>query len=331
MGHLAQEIVDNLDDSIASAAYGRTLQLLGDGPGLLTPVISGNQVQAVITLTRSGGQPFSDEDVALMLEVATLVAVALVAAEHQQTQHETARALQAAALPSSLPSTETIGLAASYRAASGTSDVGGDWYDAFELESGRIALVVGDVAGHGLSAAALTAQMRNALRAHLFAGMRPLESLMKLSRLIAVQEPDALATIICVEVDPSGGAVTWASAGHPAPILVNEEGTSAHLKGRPIPPIGLVDPSCLEADFEHRFALRPGSRLILFTDGLFERRNVSLDIGLAHLMIYAEQTAGQSDPAHACDMILKGMLSGPQADDVCLLIADYVSEPDVLE
>jgi PAS domain S-box-containing protein len=323
LAHLAQEIVDNLDNSTASAGYGRTLQLLGDGPGLLTPVPAGDQVQAVITLTRSSGDPFTDEDVAAMVEAASRVEAALVAADHLQTERETARALQAAALPSSLPSSPTVSLAATYRAASGASHVGGDWYDAFELETGRIALVVGDVAGHGLGAAALTAQMRNALRAHLFGSIGPLESLSRLSRLIATQEPGALATIICAELDPVSGAVTWASAGHPAPILVSNDGTSAHLSGRPIPPIGCPDASSSEGDAEYRATLRPGDRLMLFTDGLFERRKVNLDIGLAHLMIVAEQALALSDPAAACEAVLEGMLSEPHEDDVCLLIADF--------
>jgi PAS domain S-box-containing protein len=323
MGHLAQEIVAELDDSVASAAYGRTLQLLGDGPGLLTPVVTGELVHAVITLTRSGGDAFTDDDVALMIEVAARVEVSLIAADHLQTQRETAHALQAAALPSSLPSSSRLRLAASYQAASGASQIGGDWYDAFELETGRIALVVGDVAGHGLGAAALTVQIRNALRAHLFDAIGPLESLTRLSRLIATQEPGALATVVCAEIDPATGQVTWASAGHPAPIVISGEGTSAYLGGAPIPPIGCPIPAVAADDVEHRLTLDPGGRLLLFTDGLFERRNVALDIGLTHLMILAEQTVSGSDPADACGSILRGMLSDTH-DDVCLLICDFV-------
>jgi PAS domain S-box-containing protein len=328
MGHLAKEIVEELDDSVASAAYGRTLQLLGDGPGLLTPVAMDGEVQAVLTLTRSGGDPFTDADVVAMLEVASSVASALSAADHHHTQRETARALQAAALPTSLPTSDRLQIAASYREASGAAQVGGDWYDAIELEGGRIALVVGDVAGHGLPAASLTAQMRNALRAHLFAGAGPLESLLQLSRLVATQEPDALATIICLEIEPESGVCLWASAGHPSPIVVNPDGTSAHLQGRPAPPIGCSGPFFAETGAEYRTILHPGGRLLLFTDGLFERRNVTLDVGLAHLMITAEQTLHESDPSQACAEILRAMLGDTHEDDACLLIADRrVSAP----
>jgi serine phosphatase RsbU (regulator of sigma subunit) len=152
----------------------------------------------------------------------------------------------------------------------------------------------------------------------------PLESLVRLSRLIATQEPGALATIICAEIDPATGDVTWASAGHPAPILVSDDGTSAYLAGDPIPPIGCPDSAASPAAAEHRVSVSPGGRLMLFTDGLFERRHVALDIGLAHLMIFAEQTFALPDPTAACDDILQGMLAETHDDDVCLLIADFI-------
>jgi serine phosphatase RsbU (regulator of sigma subunit) len=324
MGHLAKEIVEDLDDSVASAAYGRTLQLLGDGPGLLTPVLLQGEVQAVITTTRSSGDPFTDADVATMLDVATYVAGALSDADHREMQRETARALQSAALPSSLPSSEHLRLGATYREATGAAQVGGDWYDAIELDGERVALVVGDVAGHGLAAAALTAQMRNALRAHLFAGAGPLESLVQLSRLVATQEPDALATIICLEIELESGECVWASAGHPAPILISPDGTSAHLSGRPIPPIGCSGPRFANDGTAHRMIMKPGGRLLLFTDGLFEQRKSALEVGLAHLMIMAEQTFHEPEPSAVCDAIVRGMLTQSQEDDVCLLVAHWV-------
>ncbi len=322
MSHLVESINKDLDDSIASTAYGRTLRLLGDGPGLITPVIVGGAVEAVITMTRTTGEDFSDPDMELMVDVASHVSVALVAADHVESQHETARALQAAALPGTLPDSEELRLAAGYRPASGGGQIGGDWYDAFELESGKTALVVGDVAGHGIGAAALTAQMRNALRAHLFSGSGPLESLNQLSHLIATQEPEALATIVCAEIDLGSGEVTWASAGHPAPIVVRGPGHSFHLTGRPVRPIGWTGPSPADGDGEHRFVLANGARMFLFTDGLYERRHVDLDIGLAHLMILAEQSFRHPGLGDACTFILDGMPSQAAEDDACLLVAE---------
>ena len=321
MGRLVEEINRDLDDSIASTAYGRTLRLLGDGPGLLTPVTVGGEVQAVLTMTRCTRAEFSDEDVLVMVEVASHVAVALTSADQVENQRETARALQAAALPSSLPNSAQLHLAAGYRAASDGGPVGGDWYDSFELENGRTALVVGDVAGHGIGAAALAAQMRNALRAHLFSGIGPLQSLSRLSHLIATQEPDAMATIVCTEIDPMTGEVTWASAGHPAPIVVSSPGHSVHLTGRPVLPIGCTVRSTSEEQGEYRFYLERGARLFMFTDGLYERRHIDIDIGLAHLMILAEQSLERPLLGDVCEFILDSLLSGADKDDACLLVA----------
>ena len=321
LAHLVEDINRDLDDSTASTAYGRTLRLLGDGAGLITPVDVDGTVQAVVTMIRRSGDGYTDEDVAVMADVASHVAVALVSADQALSQHRTAHALQAAVLPATVPTSPGLAIAGRYRPASDGGQIGGDWYDAFELEDGRIALAVGDVAGHGIGAAALTAQMRNVLRAHLFSGIGPLQSLTRLSHLIATQEPDAMATIACAELDPATGEVTWASAGHPAPIVVSGSGQAAHLTGRPVPPVGCIPHAAPDDPREHRVTLVPGARLLLFTDGLYERRNVDLDIGLAHLMILAEQSSGLSDPGEACDLILDGVLTGADEDDACLLVA----------
>ena len=324
---LVSGIVADLDGSVASAAYGRTLQLLGDGPGLIVPIFLDGEVTAVLTMTRVNGEPYSDADVATLREAAIAVGVSLEGARHIQSERQTAAALQAAALPKALPVSARVQLAAGYRAASEGSQVGGDWYDAFELDDGRLTLVVGDAAGHGLEAAALMAQMRNVLRAHLFAGLGPSESLARLCGLLAVQEPDAFATIICVEIDPGSGETVWTSAGHPGPILARADGTSVHLRGQAAPPIGwsfLLSPS----HPEHRLILEHGDRLLLFTDGLVERRGVDLDIGIANLMFVAERTHRGAEIQGACEAILRDMLPGSHEDDACLLVVDYKAASD---
>ena len=325
LAHLAREMVDDLDASAANAAFGRTLQLLGDGPALIVPVSRAGQVVAVLTSTRTGGEPFDDDDLAAMGDAALRVSTSLDDVQVVQTQRDTASALQAAALPPSLPVFDGVELAAGYRAATEGSQVGGDWYDAFALQTGRIALVVGDAAGHGWQAAAVMAQMRNALRAQLFDGAGPAAALTSLSSLLAAHEPDAFATIVCVELDPMTGDATWASAGHPPPVLVRGDGTSAHLRGRPGPPIGWVESLGGGAQPwpEHGLALRPSDRLVLFTDGLIERRGIDLDVGLAHLMLLAERTRGD-DAAGACEAILHDVVTVSHEDDVCLLVADLV-------
>lgn len=325
---LARQIIADLDNSAASNAYGRTLMLLGDGPGLIMPIVSRDEVVAVLTMIRrelptQSVEPFSDADVAFMHEVETRVADALEDARNVETQRETASALQSAALPEELPVSDRLLLAAGYRAASEGIEVGGDWYDAFELPDDQMVLVVGDAAGHGLGAAASMAQMRNELRAYLFASLGPLEALSSLNRLLVAQSPNTFATIICVQIDLGTGKVRWASAGHPSPVLVHADGTSTYVQGSSMPPIGLVEGLALVPGVEHEFVLDRDDRLILFTDGLVERRALDWEIGLTHLMILAEQTRHNSDPAAACERILKEMLSSAHEDDVCLLVADY--------
>lgn len=320
--HLVDSIAADLDDSVASAAYARTLQLLGDGPGLIMPIISQARVEAILTMVRSSGAPFTEADVATSSEVAARVAAALEDAFAIETQRQVATALQDAALPKALPNTDNLQIAAGYRAATAGTQVGGDWYDAFELETGRIGLVVGDVAGHGVKASALMTQMRNTLRAHLFASIGLSESLHRLSRLLTTQEPDAFATIIAVELDPITGELRWASAGHPSPVVVSRDGTSSHLQGPVAPPIGWMHANSSGRQPEHRGGLEPGDRLLLFTDGLIERRGVDLAIGITHLMIHAEQTH-RFHASKACETILRDMSATSHDDDVCLLIADY--------
>jgi serine phosphatase RsbU (regulator of sigma subunit) len=325
LGRLAQQIIADLDDSAASTGYGRTLELLGDGPGLITPIITDEKVVAVLTTVRAAGEPFTDEDVESAREVAARIAASLDDARHVEAQREIATALQDAALPKSLPEVAGLGLAAGYRAASEGVEVGGDWYDAFELPSGLFTAVVGDVAGHGVGAAALMAQMRNTLRAHLFSLVGLAESLHRLSSQLERQEQGVFATAICVEIDPATSELRWASAGHPPPILLSADGTSVHLKGRPAPPIGWMHSSLPRPAIEHRLTLRPGERLLLFTDGLIERRGIDIDIGITHLMLHAEQTRGLS-AADACETILSETLVDAHEDDACLLVIDFVPQ-----
>lgn len=321
---LAQQIIDELDDSALSTGYGRTLELLGDGPGLITPIIADERVVAVLTTVRSSGEPHTDEDVEAAREVAARIATFIVGARNMEAQRETATALQDAALPKALPEVARLGLAAGYRAASEGVDIGGDWYDALELQNGRVAVVVGDVAGHGVGAAALMAQMRNTLRAHLFSLVGLAESLHLLSSQLTQQERGVFATVICVEIDPSTGAVSWASAGHPAPILLGVDGTSMYLSEPAAPPIGWMHSELPHPATEHRLTLRPGDRLLLFTDGLIERRGIDIDIGITHLMLHAEQSRGLST-TDACETILRETLADAHNDDACLLIADFAA------
>jgi PAS domain S-box-containing protein len=325
LARLAGQIVEDLDESVASAAYGRTLLLLGDGPGVVMPISSGDRVSAVLTMVRTSEKEFDDDDLEVLGQVAARVSASLDDALTLERLREAAGALQAAALPKELPAVNGLSLAAGYKAATEGSQVGGDWYDAFELPNGDLAVVVGDAAGHGIQAASLMARMRNVLRAHLFEDLGPAESLSRLSGFVATQEPGAFATVICLEIDAADGLVTWSTAGHPAPILLRRDGTSNHLRGRIGLPIGTGTADYLDRypQIDEQFVMGPGDRLVLFTDGLIERRGTDIDIGLAHLMLTVEATRDTPN-AVACEEVLQRVLPADHEDDVCLLIADYV-------
>jgi serine phosphatase RsbU (regulator of sigma subunit) len=196
-----------------------------------------------------------------------------------------------------------IALAAHYEPAGVLAEVGGDWYDAFALAGGRIGVVVGDVAGKGIPAASAMGQLRSVTRAFALAdgGRRsPGEVLTSLNRFQLSHDEQELFTILYAVIDPSAGTVEWSSAGH-LPPLVLEDGDSSFL-GRGDGLMGLDD-------VEYQTLTRPisgGGMLLLFTDGLVERRGESLDIGLARLATAA--ASGPDQPKELCEHVLAELL-----------------------
>jgi anti-anti-sigma factor len=188
--------------------------------------------------------------------------------------------LQHALLPSRLPAIPGVTLATRYLPSSAASDVGGDWFDVLPLRSGRIGVVVGDVFGRGLSAAARMGQFRNALRAYLFEDELPGQALARLARLAHAFDDGPPATIVCAVFDPHGGSLSLASAGHLPPLLLRPDGTSELLEIAPGPPVGSFAPGEYA---ERGFSLEAGDTLVLYSDGVVEERGVPLDVGFERL------------------------------------------------
>jgi PAS domain S-box-containing protein len=234
--------------------------------------------------------------------------------EVAKREHEAAETLQRSLLPERLPSLEGIELAARYLPAGAGAAIGGDWYDALELDDGRVAVVVGDVVGHGLRAAATMGQLRNAFRAYGLVESSPAEVMSRVNRLIASGDEGAMATVLYLVLDRDRGEVVFTSAGHPPPLVLGP-GESRFLEGGRSVPVGAADPVAFR---EARASLPPGATLLLYTDGLVERRDVPLTDRLAEL-------AGAVGPADAeleqlCDRVLSGVLGAREpADDVALL------------
>ena len=229
-------------------------------------------------------------------------------------QRAVADQLQQSLLPGRLPSVPGLRLAAWSRPGDPSHQVGGDWYDVLTLPSGKVGLVVGDVVGHDVAAAAAMGQIRAALRSVAAFESSPGAVLARVNDIADLYDVTELTTCLYAVVDPRTRVVTWASAGHLNPLMVLDTGASALLNGDPGPPLG-VSGTAVYTDRSCR--VRPGGSLLLYTDGLVERSSRPIDDGLALL----ETVRGpHRDPEQLCEQVLT-LLAGqqPTYDDVTLL------------
>ncbi|MEU4806156.1 SpoIIE family protein phosphatase [Actinosynnema sp. NPDC023587] len=219
-------------------------------------------------------RPFSGEDELLLSLLAGHLAQGLSRAHQIDQQRETALALQRAILgPSSLPD----GFAVRYEPAARPLEIGGDWYDTVALSDGRIGIVVGDCVGRGLKAAAVMGQLRSACRALLLQEIGPARTLMALDHFAASLPGAMCTTVFCGVLSPDTGLLTYSSAGHPPAILALPDGTAALLdQGRSIPLA--VRPGAARPEAE--CTVTPRATLLMYTDGLVERRRRPLTVGI---------------------------------------------------
>ncbi|MFG3714053.1 SpoIIE family protein phosphatase [Micromonospora sp. NPDC047730] len=253
-------------------------------------------------------------DEAALTQLARLVGVRLENAQLYEAEHRIATTLQHSLLPRSLPQLPGAVVASRYLPGSADVEVGGDWYDVVALCDDELVLVIGDVVGKGVRAAAAMGQLRNALRAYVLEGFDPGESLTRLNRLVGTTEGRSFATVVCLWFSPRTGRLRYASAGHPSPLLIRGDDV-AFLHDRALgPPVGAIpDTSYRTVEGE----LTPGSRLLLYTDGLIEDRQLDIDDALARLRQDAA-TPGE----HVTDMIdavVRRIAGRPLRDDVAVL------------
>ncbi|MFN8077792.1 MAG: SpoIIE family protein phosphatase [Kineosporiaceae bacterium] len=280
----------------------------------------GGTVLGTLVLTWTEPRLMSEEERDFLLTTALHCGQALERAQLFEQQQTVTDALQRAVLPDRLPDVAGWELAARYVPATSGLEVGGDWYDAFVLPDGRLGLAVGDASGHGLPAARLMSTLRNALRAYAVLGNGPADVVGRLGTMLEVLDPQAMATVVYFEVDTETGETSWASAGHPPPLWCRTEGPDLTLADDPDPPLGCrIEPG----PQQFLATLDPGEALLLYTDGLVERRDESLDVGLDRLTAAARAHAGAGeDPAHAVlDAVVGEVLGGRgSGDDMCAVI-----------
>jgi serine phosphatase RsbU (regulator of sigma subunit)/anti-sigma regulatory factor (Ser/Thr protein kinase) len=236
-----------------------------------------------------------------------------------------ASTLQRHLLPDRLPEVPALAMAARYRPSERAAQVGGDWYDAIVLGEGRVGLAIGDVVGHGVRAATLMGELRAALRAYaVIEPERPGAALTLLNSLAArTHGHEMVATLLYMVIDVDCGRASFASAGHLPPLLLSADRVTRLLTHPPLPPLGVDE----HVSFENReIELDRGATVLLYTDGLVERRGESIDVGLERL-----REALGTGPAHLeelCSHILARAPGGARVrDDTALLAARLLDEP----
>ena len=250
---------------------------------------------------------FDAGDVNLLEEVAARAGFALENAALYENMRTVALALQHSLLPTHLP--EMDGVKVQFRYSPGDdSDVGGDLYDVIELSAGRIGVAIGDVQGRGAHAAAVMGQLRAALRAYAVLDLEPADVLSHLDELVLTLNEALLVTCIYAVYDPFTRQCVLANAGHPPPLLAGAHGCSP-MEVPPDVPLGVGG----VAFNDHAFVVAPGDAIVLYTDGVVERRDRAVDIGVRELCEALEQLGQPDDPNALCRVVLR--TAGAASDD----------------
>ena len=283
---------------------------------LAVPLVAGAQVIGSLhvgTLTR---REFDDETVDLLSLAAGRASLAIARTRLYERERKIAQELQRSLLPAGLPDVPGVELAARYEPGDNGAAVGGDWYDAIALAGGRVAVVIGDVVGRGIEAAATMGQMRSALRAILMQADDCGAMAERLNRFALGLGDCVLTTVVLAVFEPATGRLRYTNAGHPPPLVLGADGTATYLEGVPAPPMGVVETPRYKQRTVH---LQPGSTLLLYTDGLVEKPTQSLDTGLDRLLSAVVAAGAGADVTGLCDRVLREVAGDAQDDDVTMI------------
>ncbi|MEU6211546.1 MULTISPECIES: SpoIIE family protein phosphatase [unclassified Streptomyces] len=314
-------LIAHLDaQAVASAARHtpRPAQLveIGVHSFLMVPLIARGLVLGVATFyrTRPHG-PFGSDDVTLASELAARAAIGIDNARLYHHEHETAVVLQRSMLPQHVTPPPGIEIAHRYLPASDVNEVGGDWYDVLPLSGGRAALLMGDVMGHGIAAAAVMGRLSATVRALARLDMPPAALLQHLEATLADLAEPMLATFLYVVCDPATGQCTVTRAGHPPPAVAEPDGTVYLVGTPPGAPLGVGGITFTTTEI----TLPPGSLLVLYTDGLIEARTRDIDERLGELTGLLTEPLQPLD--QLCDSLIAHLVPASADDDIALLAA----------
>ncbi|MEV5704186.1 GAF domain-containing SpoIIE family protein phosphatase [Actinoallomurus sp. NPDC052274] len=277
------------------------------------PLVSDGAPLGVLHVGTMRPHRFTDEEVTFLRMAADRIALA-ARSLLSETERTAARELQRSLVPTALPDLEGVEMAARY--SPGRASVGGDWYDVFELPSGELGVVMGDVAGHGLKAAVIMGRMRSALRSYALETDDPAEVLRKLDYKMQHFEPGAMATVLYAVCDPDLARVRVSSAGHLPPVLARPGEPTISLEPRLSHDL-VIGADAATKRHTSTVEIPPGGLFCAYTDGLVERRRASLDTGIGRLCDAVRPDA----PEKVCAAVMAALIGRePMQDDVALLV-----------
>jgi serine phosphatase RsbU (regulator of sigma subunit)/anti-sigma regulatory factor (Ser/Thr protein kinase) len=308
------ETVEEIADEYADAAG--DLAETGHRSFAVVPLIAAGTAKGLVVASWAERRVMATEERVFLETLASQTAQALDRARHFESERTIAETLQRSVLPVSLPIVDGVELAARYLPGTAEVEVGGDWFDAISLPNGRLGIAVGDVVGKGVQSAATMAQLRNALRAFALDQMKPSSTMNRLNRLAEELPESAFATVVYAVVDPVSHLCRFTSAGHPPPLVVYPDGVARFLEGGRGVPLGTAPETTYTQDaVEMPF----GATLVLYTDGLIERRGESIDDSLRRLREAA--LAAPSDPEGLVEHILTELVgTSERRDDIAILV-----------
>jgi serine phosphatase RsbU (regulator of sigma subunit)/anti-sigma regulatory factor (Ser/Thr protein kinase) len=284
---------------------------------LFVPLVAGRDAKGLLALSWAERQPLTADQRGLLETLASQAAQAIDRAEHFEWERTVAETLQRSVLPASLPTVKSVDLAARYLPGTAELEVGGDWFDAIPLTGDRLGLVVGDVVGKGVAAAANMAQLRNALRAFALDRLKPSSAIARLNRLANESLETPFATVVYAIVDPQSGICRFTSAGHPPPVVAYPDGRVEFMDGARSLPLGAATDTHYRQEVVE---LPAGTLLLLYTDGLVERRDRPLDLGLELLLDSVREAP--RDPEGLVEHVLDRLVGeGERGDDIALMAA----------
>jgi serine phosphatase RsbU (regulator of sigma subunit)/anti-sigma regulatory factor (Ser/Thr protein kinase) len=257
---------------------------------------------------------FTENDKSILLQLAQMASAALENARLYEHERGIAAALQRNLLPAELPEIPGVSTAARYLAGGAGVEVGGDWYAVIPRPEGGVGVAIGDVVGRGVVAAAIMGQLRVALGAYALEFDDPSVVVGRVARFAQTLPEDQMTTCVYVTIDPETGRTRFTNAGHPPPLVLRPDGSADYLEGSRAMPLGVVGDPRYE---ETQVTLEPGSTVLLYTDGLVEKRGESIDAGLERLRTAVMDAP--TEPDALCDKVLELLAEESPADDVALL------------